>query len=423
MGADDYRRTIYSMFEEEGAGFEKLPEKVTYSVGGQPVEFSQYAEDAGLKIRNQVGVIVRGDRGFQIVCNGLDWQAGTLQRSISQGLNQIDFLTATEIQKLTEEMLAQPDPENAVGPDWGLRDGVYRDFALGMIWRKPKGFWKLSVGDAAQLQNPDTCIIAEELRYGLVMEVIEKSADERDLETFHRDITEYIFDGPVESVETEIGGQPALSSSGLPLVGEQDYEFCVVTSLHNDRAFQFIVWGAPKHMKEYGQEVENALAGFEFPSREMRATRQTATSYEDNRLGFGLKLSDSSWRIQGNKNAEISPIGNSVEFARHDRNVQVSAFASLEPGQDNITLKLHQQIITANFNRFTKMKPNEIVTSFGGLTWKQKSWTADLDSIYYLSALKNHTFFALFILDESGKGEWLLKEVKAGFQLLDDAKP
>eukprot|EP00913_Durusdinium_trenchii_P005630 g5248.t1 len=209
------QETFAGALAEEGSSTKHLdPLKMT--IDGVEVEFARYVAGKSLRFEYSHCVCVRDGWAYQITVWWLENRRQHAKQLLADAMSGIRFLTPPQAQALEKELLALPDPENAVGPGWGIRRGVYRDFNLGMIWKKPVGFWRVLAGDDAANFSEDSRVWASENRLGLTLDISAKPADGRSLMKVHQDVAKLYFAADAKSVvkpaRIEIDGRPALLS-------------------------------------------------------------------------------------------------------------------------------------------------------------------------------------------------------------------
>ena len=419
-----YRHHIISTNELALSGtgkLDKLPGTVRIPVGGQPVTFNRYLLSAGLKMKMFMAVHFHADRAYQIMGWGLNGEMGEIQEGLAEGFGQLEFLSPFQVQRLTREMLDHPDTENEVGPDWSLRRGNYRDFAHGMTWTKPQGFWRLSTGDEAKAQNADCRIFGYEARTDLYLQVIPESADDWTLESYHDAVTRNMFSGTTKAYDFTLDRQRALVSAGKIESEELTLVSRIATTIRNNMAFQIMIWGTPVSMKEFAGEVDEAIRGFRFPGSTLRPTIRSGSSHTDHRMGYTMRLPGTNWRIKDITPRHLKPIGSGIEFTDRRRSVFAIAMTALEPGQDEDVLvkTLINNSLKINFSRATKTKPTQQKTFFSNLNWTQQTFTSGNESLDFLTSVRDRTIYLLGVRDGTGQGSALLQQTKAGFQLID----
>src|SRR5262249_36320956 len=135
------------------------------------------------------GVFFHGEVAYV----ALLWYATNLSNKLDSmlqaGLSGIRFLDEPARQALKQELDSLPDVQNAVGPAYALRCGVYRDFDAGVTWRKPAGWpsLRLYVGPAARKRNQDSSLYFEDPEsgiYGLL--ITENLAESPDNPAYHK---------------------------------------------------------------------------------------------------------------------------------------------------------------------------------------------------------------------------------------------
>jgi len=410
-----YRQDMITRFRESYEGLEEK-KSVWLKVSGEEIEFIQFVVQSGLSSRFLSGVYFYDGRAYTMTGWWVDGQPGDPQEALATGLNQIQFLSEAQTVKLTQEMLSQVDPEHKIGPEWSLRNGVYRDFEFGMIWKKPRGFWQLTTGTAAQEFDEDARIIALEKRLGLYMQVDITPVAESTLYQHHRTAMQTFFENQVSVKQTEIAGQPALASNEA--FGEGQWKRLLITTIRNGHAFQVWFWGPSETMANSESEVVDALTGFAFPGPKLKASDQTNNSFVDHRVGFQLALPKSDWQVSEGDFRNIRSVGNDVWFQQGKRGVRVYGL-TIEGRDPDSVMRIMNEALKGSFSLLTESEPSISHPQFAGISWTQQNFSDGSLVRGLLTGALGNSAFGIFVQNPRG-GTDMLQQVKLGFKLSDE---
>ena len=215
-----------------------------------------------------------------------------------------EALSEREHRQLTQELAALPDLQNQVGPDFSLRDGIFRDFAYAYRWRRPTaGFWEVQTGTAGHQHNMDARLFATELESGLSMALIPEYRGGLTAEEYHRVITSFAGEGfddrtEGETFERTVDGVEQRHTTVRAKMGKLSFRFSINTFARGDLAVQCTLSGTEAAFSNRIVE-RSALDGLELLAA-LEPTRSTRKAYEDHRLGFRLTLPPGVRAIEDN---------------------------------------------------------------------------------------------------------------------------
>ena len=411
---------IEDVFASQGR-LVKFPNQVKVTIGGEQINFNRYRVDAGGTYEYLLTVCFVKDYAFQILGWGLQSDGGDFVADISEGLGQIEFMNSRELESLRYEMRDLADRENAVGSDWTLRNGVFKDFGSGFTWAKPRGFWRLQVGDEARSFNEDATFIAHEAVCEFYLMVISESANDFTLAQYNSVCTDEAFDEPVRSELITVAGIDAYSSIGLVTTDGVPSKLMHITLIHKSKAFQIIIWGTPDSMRKFSKEVNLAVDGFKFPSYGLNLVQKTASSYADNRIGFRMRLPSSQWKFSDRTSSKLKPVGTVLRFLKGKEMVQVIGMTMLDEGQDkNVIIDgFLNNFLRINFGNAMKVKPSKTAVSFADLSWEKQFFLNNTKSISFYSSVHLNTIYLIMILGDERSHERMDEVVRDGFRLIN----
>ena len=120
-------------------GEEPTADRNVRIVDGREVSFVRARSTRPAGAESHYGILIEGRSCIQLLASYSSGQADDPVAEIDRALAGIRLLDAAATAELARELEAVPDPQNRVGPDFALRQGVYRNFRHSFEWRKPLG--------------------------------------------------------------------------------------------------------------------------------------------------------------------------------------------------------------------------------------------------------------------------------------------
>ena len=137
---------------------------LSFEVDGQPV-FLYPLEADGREFL--LGGIQGSGRQFVVTVDSPAVLAERVQADLKDAFASIDLLDAGAADSISVDLLSAPDPQSAFERHVSLIHGVVRDFENDFTWTKPKGFWRILVGDQAKALDSRAVLVATELLSGI----------------------------------------------------------------------------------------------------------------------------------------------------------------------------------------------------------------------------------------------------------------
>ncbi|MCA9038308.1 MAG: hypothetical protein KDA91_24450 [Planctomycetaceae bacterium] len=186
------------------------------------------------------------------------------------------------------ELLLAPD---AVGAHSSVRDGVYRNFETGVIWRIPDGYWQLLDGPRGQYGKADSMLIRELKENVLLLLTIipnHGAVGEAGAQNWHSDaLTAIKRAGQLvqNGDRREINGVEFLATTAKVIENDVPFEFAVLTATPSGHAIRIQIW-SPNIEAETGRS-DRMLQHFYLAPGQISESRVTASgAWIDNRFGF-----------------------------------------------------------------------------------------------------------------------------------------
>jgi len=333
------------------------------------------------------------------------------EKRLPEALGTIRILSEEEAGTVQEELLAGPDPENRVGAGYCLRRGIYRDFENGFTWRKPRGFWRVTVGDEARAENEDATIIFEEPSLGVQGTVIVEDVGDLDGPAYHRLVLQGMF-GEEQAGKTaekakqvKVGEVPAFTSMGALHFPGFNMLYRVTTMVVNRRGIQFLIYGVPANMAAVTRQVDEAVAGLDV-KLDMTPVVKHGDTVLDLRLGYAFRGPGRGFRYSDLTPAEIQPMASIHHWQKGSTEVVTLGLCALQEGQDGawfedfvsrlIMRQLRKRIGVAGKPTRSRIRLGEIEAGF--LLWKGTTGSAAV-----LTCRRDNTFYAVIVGDRGGE--------------------
>jgi hypothetical protein len=352
----------------------------------------------------------RDARGFELVHTAFATNDGVMEllarhpaiasekslAELDRVLAALERLDDDRARALTAELESAPDKQNAVGPDWALRRGVFRDFGHRWRWRKPpRGVWRLRVGDAAKSVAPSARLyfiepargihgtIAAESAAGMVAPVHHKKA----LARLERDVGFRADGEPAKGMK--LGGEPAWVTRG-EATRPMKLGYLAASTMHGNTALALTLWGHPDDLRAEESLVTEALSSLAFD--DLAATVVTDGTVRDWRFGYTLALDE--WTALP---SPAAPNAASVAaWKKGSHQVTVAAICVLDDrAQEHWIQGFVDQRVRAELGQVMDTKPEEKTVVLGGLPAKRVSYTSLMShaDVYYVT--RDRTLFAI----------------------------
>jgi hypothetical protein len=409
------------------ASMELVPDEggFTATVAGQPVSMRRYRSKSqpfvyvqGASIHDDMMVILLGWHAR----SGRDDPANS---PLAVSLSSIRALAPEARAALATELAALPDVQNAVGPDFSLRRGTYRDFANNITWKMPPGAFRLQVGPTARAVQPSALLVLEEAGTGIGALLMSEAADGLDGPAYHLVQTASRYEAKKSRAPKarpfSVGGNvPALTTTGptttagLPMVEQ------MVTWVDKQKAYQLIMWG-PR------PAAEQVLARFADLLKGLNVTPITPTStrgqtYSDLRMGYSYQpaeLPGGAWVRQNVTPKEIAAIGTTVEWKNTLYSLAILGLFAMDSQLDEENLISRFTPSREGLSAVLSAKPT--TDSLDGITGKRlSSGLLKRQGETIVVIRRDGTFFGIVMSALTGTLQASdLAAMKAGFHVLD----
>jgi len=401
-------------------GLEPEAGDITTTVDGEPLVLRRYRHKMQPIVCLQ-GALVRDDMALVV----LGWSTKNARdegsvEPITSSLAGFRYLDPEERQALAAKLAQLPDVQNAVGPDYSLRRGIYRDFASNLTWRMPPGAFELQVGPAARTTNPKTRVIIEEAGTGIGALLISQARGENDGPSYHDLATKGRYattkGRPARTRPLELaGGVPALTTIGdtttvdLPMVEQ------IVTWVDRHQAHQLILWGPRPAAEQVLARLTQLVAGLE-PGA-IAAMKVDGQTYTDVRLGFSYRppeLPGGPWTRVDDTPKEIARIVTAIEWKN-------SLYSIAIFGLCDESRQTEEGFIAKLAGKRSRLSTSKIDTdTLDGISGKRLAPDLYSPAEQIVAIRRDRTFFGLVMRGLSGSlPESAVAALKAGFHAIE----
>lgn len=244
---------------------------------------------------------------------------------LEKSSTQLSWLNADQ-QRAIEQKLSVLDANNAVGADFSLRNGVFRDFAGGYTYTLPSGLWKANVGDAAVAENPDHRLGIIKADEGIYLSIIPEKDLDTSAEEYHRLLLanfEAAADTPIKDIKS---GTLDIKLSAFELQqGQLPFSYRLATVVKDNRFVQLVAWALKENKSQLDARLEELVGGLRIPEAPAEAEKRQATAITDNRLGYQVAI-EPGWRAQLSPHPQFAAVGSVMSAGHADGAVSVAAF-------------------------------------------------------------------------------------------------
>jgi hypothetical protein len=397
---------------------------LTATVLGQTVTLQRYRPKAQPFVYYQGAAIHDG-----AVVVLLGWHVRGKQepsvQALVASLTSIKPLAPAARQALASELAGMPEVQNAVGVDYALRRGTYRDFAQGLTWKLPAGPFRIQVGTAARAINEQSRLIVDEVGTGLGGLLLSEDSNGMDGKLYHAVATAESYTlvkgrAPRPRAVQIAGIAQALSTIGPAIIAGTPMLKQTVSWVDNNRAFQVLIWAPQADAQRAQSRFSELLAGL--TPGQVKPSTVTGQTYADHRLGFAFApptVPGGPWTRADVTPKEIAPIGTTIEWKNARYSVAVLSLFGMDT-------RLSEEDFVSRFRRQGSELPllsSATITtdSLAGLAGKRiRTGVLAATKLDVTVVRRDGTFYGLMVQPLSGDVADADREaMKAGFRLLD----
>lgn len=383
---------------EEDRKLPQPPDRVKASMAGESLELFRYTTEGQVVQR---GVSLRADRGLFVTVRH-DAAAGPPAEVAAAALSGFELLAQAQAEELVTTLSDTASAQSAVGSDFALRGGTYRDFRWRLSWSKPEGFWLLAPGAAARRVQRDASLYVYQPRLGLHGLLIVEAAGGVEQGDYHRQVTERMASligygpGPAEPFAID-DVEGSVSEGDAGAVGRR-LRYRVVTTVHDERAIQVLVWSYPELLAAHREQAIAAAKGLTLqavpPAVEVRGG-----VYRDVRMGFELQP-PTGWAHADLTPAALQPRGTFVRWSRDGRWLAVLAVDLVAVGGDqDWFVGLLEQLLRSEMGALSRGEERRADETVAARPARHLRWSAALQQVDAVVLRRGSTAFALLSVD------------------------
>lgn len=371
------------------------------SIAGQDMPLLRYVAGGYVHYR---GVRCAGDQCLFVQARHGQADAAAAQAPLQAAWKAVTPLSEKERTQLTDALASAPGLSNVVGKDFAIRGGVYRNFKWRLGWKKPKGFWRLAAGRRAQAINRDALLYVHEPSLGLHgLIIVEKAAGKAaKLASYHQQVVQRLTSligfspSPVES--TTMADHQAQVTVGEAGKGVERLRYRVVTTVHDQRAIQVLVWGWTEQVLAQAEAATAVAGGLEL-SGVPPASGRRGNTYRDDRLGYEIQP-PAGWNQLDLTPPELGDHGSFMRWGVDGRWIAVVAACVLDPGHDeDWFVGLLEQLLRDEVGAIARGDAVRKGATLAGHPAQHVSWSAWLQRADALVLRRGKTIYALLVVD------------------------
>jgi hypothetical protein len=389
------------------------------SLMGRPLEFIRFRTTGAPKLEYWHAVRFEGDQCMQVLVWSMAGQSERMEKLVPEALDCIQAISAEEAAALQAQLDAGPDAQNQIGATFSLRRGTYLDFENRLQWKKPRGNWRILVGEDARRLNPVASLYFEEPSLGLFGLVVGEPSLGNTAESYHAAVAQSLFGDRRAKVEPiqlgRVSGrmqEDTLERDGIRL------RYRVASAVSGDRAYQIHVWGMPDNVAAAKEQAKAVLEGFALDPEGLSPVERSGAELRDRRFGFSFSPPP-GWSFADKTPAGIRSIGTLYGWEGQGQSVLVLALCTLQMGQDEKWfMEFLQKIIRERVRETRFGEPKRENSTLGGLPAQHLSWKfiGGVDAYF---VMHDRTFYALIASRERNSGSVPAEKIKAGFAFMD----
>ncbi len=390
------------------------------ALAGQPLEFTRFRTQAEPAMEYWHAIRFEGDVCMQVLAWSMAGHAERLQQLVPEALGYLRFMSAEEAAALQAELEAGPDTQNQIGATFALRRGAYLDFENRFTWKKPRGNWRIMVGEDARRINAVACLYFEEPALGLFGLVVGEPSLGSQPAVYHTVVVEGLFDKvKPKSTPIQFGTVSGRLAEGVIDRDGLRLRYRVATAVSGDRAYQIHVWGMPDNVAAAEDVVKAVFAGFALDPEGLVPKDRDGHVLRERRFGFSFSPPSADWSFSDKTPAGIGSIGALYHWEHRGQAVLVLALCALQMGQDESWfMDFIQKILREKLRETNFGEPKREASTLGGLPAQHLSWKfiGGVDAYF---ATRDRTFYALIISRERNSQALPSEQVKSGFAFMD----
>ena len=152
-----------------------------------------------------------GDKSVELTAGFSELYRTASLPLVEQVASSIALVAKTDRLAFEQSFAGDTLSEHRVGGDYSLENGCFREFALGLGWCQPEGFWNFTLGDEARASHDGAVLRVSNLNNGLSLNLFFRSPTEHATTLVESLAAEYRLDAhkPVKIGSfTQVAAQP-----------------------------------------------------------------------------------------------------------------------------------------------------------------------------------------------------------------------
>lgn len=380
-------------------------------VFGRPTTFTRFSVPP---LEMTVGAVTTGEYGFSVLAWYPAESGDAVRPALVGALAGITVLEPEARVALRDRLSAVPDTTSHVGLSHALRNGTFREFAAGLIWRRPAGFWRLRGGDQATTDAVVESLAFENVETGVTGHVAIVEREDDNALRWHEERVEMRGGAPGRHREVAIGSATALVSDVIVGVDGLDASVRVATVIHGAYGIEIVTVAYASRIASVREDVEAALGGLELV-KELPEISVVDGEHRDQRFGFAVRVPQ-GWPPTEETPTAVAALM-SIRLWKHDRSeIRVFAFdGGAQPTESGFAAaRMEQNVrekLTSELGAATRG-----TASLGTLKTDHSTWTKGFERAEWLLASRNDAVFAILATNVD---EDVLEDVLRSFRMLE----
>lgn len=249
----------------------------TANLAGEDLALTAYhAPRSSSKLIYLVGFHVHDDRLIGVKAWFVPREDHLVLSSLREALSAITFLPEPDRRALARNLAAAQAPFGTIGAAYSLITGRYRDFADGVMWVAPRGFWRIEPNDLARLPNGAAVVHLSLAGQGITGEIYVDRNIDTTPRAYHKQFEAAIVEHASGLAPRSVSGHPGFYSRGTRRIGHTTVHYRLVSAVRGGTGVQIALWGTRDAVSRNRATISAAL----------RALAWFPGNYRDSVLGI-----------------------------------------------------------------------------------------------------------------------------------------
>jgi hypothetical protein len=363
------------------------------------------------------GVRLAGEGGLELVAwYPRDGDRERLRERVREGIAAIELLSPAEVDSLRSALRDRPDRQSAVGVEWSLRRGLYRDFVRDFTWAVPAG-WNVYTGSIASKIGP-WAIVAQNRDAGLIA-YLNINEDPRvpglDEEQWHSGLAELAQIDQLELVgerrRIAVGPVDALVQRVVRINDGKRFLFDHASIKHGSLAMWWIVGGAEELVARDDTLLETVVANTRVDAG-LVEIRTEGDRLIDERWGYALQVPADAIRRESTMLEYLE----ASSWSSEQGSIVLYVYDWSGSRRDAIPVELFARVVQESFPAFEFGEPRVSTIELAGEQARHSSWVMGDYQCDVVSLTRDRNFYQFAVV---GQGSQPFERVRDSFALLD----